>query len=80
MYFKLQIEGLEDKIYEDVWEIEKVYYDPFVDDEAEVLWKLDKVEKLVGTKEIDYVELLEKYDVRTEAMRWLAVDLARLRK
>jgi hypothetical protein len=36
MYFKLQIEGLEDRVYEDVREIEKSYYDPFVTDEAEI--------------------------------------------
>ena len=37
LYFKLEICELEDKIYEDVREIEKVYYDPFETDEAEVL-------------------------------------------
>lgn len=41
MYFKLQIEGLEDRIYEDVREIEKVYYDPFEQDDGEIMKKLD---------------------------------------
>lgn len=43
MAFKLQVEELEDKIYEDVREIEKVYYDPFETDEGEVSTKLQKV-------------------------------------
>jgi len=80
MYFKLHIEALEDKIYEDVWEIEKIYYDPFLQDEAEILRQLDKVEKVLSKKQKEYVESLEKYDVRTEAMWGLAVDLAMLRK
>ena len=50
MYFKLQIEGLEDRIYEDVREIEKVYYDPFEQDDGEIMKKLDWVEKLLAKK------------------------------
>ena len=50
VYFKLQIEELEDKIYEDVREIEKIYYDPFQNDEAEILRSLDKVEKVLAVK------------------------------
>lgn len=63
-----------------MWEIEKVYYDPFETDEGEILKKLDKVEKLLGKKQDEYWENLEKFDVRTEAMRGLAVDLAMLWK
>jgi len=33
---------------------------------------------VLSKKQKDYVETLEKYDVRTEAMRGLAVDLAML--
>jgi len=43
------------------------------------LRKLDKVENLVKKKQSDYMENLQKFDVRTEAMRGLAVDLAMLR-
>lgn len=63
-----------------MWEIEKVYYDPFETDEGEILKKLDKVEKLLGKKQDEYWENLEKFDVWTEAMRGLAVDLAMLWK
>lgn len=80
MFFWLQIEALEDKIYEDVWAIEKVYYDPFMTDEAEVLRKLSKVEVLLKAKQDEYVATLEKYDIRTEAARGFAVDLAMLWK
>jgi len=80
MFFWLQIEALEDKIYEDVWAIEKVYYDPFMTDEAEVLRKLSKVEVLLKAKQDEYVSTLEKYDIRTEAAWGFAVDLAMLRK
>lgn len=80
MFFWLQIEALEDKIYEDVRAIEKIYYDPFLTDEAEVLRKLSKVEVLLKQKQAEYVQELEKYDVRTEAARGFAVDLAMLRK
>lgn len=80
MFFRLQIEALEDKIYEDVRAIEKIYYDPFLTDEAEVLRKLSKVEVLLKQKQAEYVQELEKYDVRTEAARGFAVDLAMLRK
>jgi len=80
MFFWLQIEALEDKIYEDVWAIEKIYYDPFLTDEAEVLRKLSKVEVLLKQKQAEYVQELEKYDVWTEAARGFAVDLAMLRK
>lgn len=80
MFFWLQIEALEDKIYEDVRAIEKIYYDPFLTDEAEVLRKLSKVETLLKAKQDEYASTLEKYDVRTEAARGFAVDLAMLRK
>lgn len=60
--------------------IEKIYYDPFLTDEAEVLWKLSKVETLLKAKQDEYASTLEKYDVRTEAARGFAVDLAMLWK
>jgi len=47
LIFKLTVEELEDKIYEDVREIEKVYYDPFAMDEDEVHVKLTKIEEIV---------------------------------
>lgn len=61
-------------------EIEKSYYDPFETDEGEILKKLDKIEKLLSKKQDEYWENLEKFDVRTEAMWGLAVDLAMLWK
>ncbi len=78
--FMLKIEGLEDKIYEDVREIEKAYYDPHLSDEAEIQRQLHKVETILDKKIEEYKEVMEKYDKRTEAMRGLAVDLAMLRK
>ena len=80
MWLKLKIQDLEDRIYEDVREIEKIYYDPFVTDEAEILRKLDSVETVLGKKQKDYDIEQERFDKRTEAMRGLAVDIALLQK
>ena len=79
-YFKMLIEAVDDRIYEDVRAIEKIYYDPFVTDESVILKNLDKVEKLLAKKQKDYNEEMERYDKRTESLRGLAVDLAMLRK
>ena len=43
LIWKLTVEELEDRIYEDVREIEKVYYDPFTTDEGEVHNNLSKI-------------------------------------
>lgn len=80
LIFWLKIEALDDLIYEDVRMIEKIYYDPFLQDEAEILRKLAKVESVLSAKQKEYVDTLEKYDIRTEAMRGFAVDLAMLWK
>lgn len=78
LVFKLKVEELEDKIYEDVREIEKVYYDPFQTEDIEV--KLAKVEELVAKKQAELDEVMIDMDKRTDAMRSLAIDLSMLRK
>ena len=76
----LKIEGLEDRIYEDVRAIEKCYYDPHEEDEGQIRRMLHKISGLLDQKREEYEQTQEKYDKRTEAMRGLAVDLAMLRK
>ena len=80
LIYKLKVEELEDKIYEDVREIEKVYYDPFETEEGEVSVKLSKVEQLVSKKQMELEEVMKQMDKRVDAMRSLAIDLAMLRK
>ena len=80
LVYKLKVEELEDKIYEDVREIEKVYYDPFETDEGEVSVKLAKVEQLVAKKQMEVDVVMGEMDKRVDAMRSLAIDLAMLRK
>jgi chromosome segregation ATPase len=78
--YKLTVEELEDKIYEDVREIEKNYYDPFTTDESEISTKLSKIESLITKKQKELNDVMEQQDKRVEAMRSLAIDLAMLRK
>ncbi|CAI2366387.1 unnamed protein product [Moneuplotes crassus] len=80
LVWKLTVEELEDRIYEDVREIEKVYYDQFTSDEGEIHTKLDKIEKIAAKKQKDLDEVMGEQDKRIEAMRSLAIDLAMLRK
>jgi len=80
LVYKLKVEELEDKIYEDVREIEKVYYDPFEADEDKVSTKLTKIETLVSKKQKDLDQVMNDQDKRIEAMRSLAIDLAMLRR
>ena len=78
--YKLKLEELEDRIYEDVREIEKVYYDPFEGSEDNIHTNLAKVEDLVFKKQSELDEVMIDQDKRTDAMRSLAIDLAMLRK
>lgn len=80
MAFRLKIEELEDKVYEDVREVEKVYFDPFEQDPMTIQKKLARVEDLLGKKHDALEKQYKKIDTRNEAMRTLAVDLANLRR
>ena len=80
LVYKLKVEELEDKIYEDVSKIEKVYYDPFETDEGEVNVKLAKVEQIVVKRQIKVDVVMEEMDKRVDAMRGLAIDHAMPRK
>ncbi|TNV85113.1 hypothetical protein FGO68_gene6217 [Halteria grandinella] len=78
--YSLLIEGLDDLIYEDNREIEKVYFDTFVKDKAIIASSLAKVEKLLKKKGLELDEKVRQVDERNDALRTLAVDLAFLRK
>ncbi|TNV85137.1 hypothetical protein FGO68_gene5346 [Halteria grandinella] len=78
--YSLLIEGLDDLIYEDNREIEKVYFDTFVKDKAIITSSLAKVEKLLKKKGLELDEKVRQVDERNDALRTLAVDLAFLRK
>lgn len=78
--YSLQIESMDELIWEDNRELEKAYFDPFVKDKNAIKASLSKIEGALKIKGDELEEKQKQLDERNDALRSLAMDLADLRK
>ena len=77
---RLQFESLDDMFYEDVRQVERMYYDPFEDKPEEIMKKSLAVEKANGTKGAQLTRKMKAVDDLRESLRRAAVDEAVLKR
>jgi len=66
-------------VFRDNSKIQAHYYDPYCKDPSAIKHHLSQVEDMLATKSKELTLVLDKYDLRTEQLSELAVDLAHLR-